>query len=190
MEKRLNNELKWIRDAPRGKRGHSKARVRSYEALLEATEASRDSERVQTGAIAIAAGARLGNRVVSAEGVSKAYGEKRLFSNMNFDLPPGCIMGVIGPNGVGKTSLLRMIAQVRETAPLQVIAQCGYWWCRYCSRCLEEPLLPLLPLPTAFLLLATGIYTFTFTGGGARRGRGAGGFHRGARVRQPDAPRP
>lgn len=110
LEKRLENELKWIKESPRGV-GQNVNRVRSYEKLLEDSKQSHNSERVHAGAIAIAPGPRLGNRVVSARALAKAYGDKRLFENLTFELPAGSIMGVIGPNGVGKTALLRMIAQ-------------------------------------------------------------------------------
>ncbi|WP_319522400.1 energy-dependent translational throttle protein EttA [uncultured Desulfosarcina sp.] len=103
--KTLQRELEWIRMAPKGRRAKSKARISAYEQLL-----GQESERLAKELeIYIAPGPRLGNVVIEAEGVSKAYGEKLLVEDMTFRLPPGGIVGVIGPNGAGKTTLFRMI---------------------------------------------------------------------------------
>ncbi|PYS82553.1 MAG: energy-dependent translational throttle protein EttA [Acidobacteria bacterium] len=104
-QKTLERELEWIRMAPKARRAKGKARINSYEALLtEQTEA-----RARELEIYIPPGPRLGQVVIEAEGVSKAYGERLLVEGMSFRLPPGGIVGVIGPNGAGKTTLFRMI---------------------------------------------------------------------------------
>jgi ATP-binding cassette ChvD family protein len=104
-QKTLERELEWIRMSPKGRQAKSKARINSYEALL-----SQQSERgAQDLEIYIPPGPRLGQVVIEAEGVTKAYGERLLVDSMTFSLPPGGIVGVIGPNGAGKTTLFRMI---------------------------------------------------------------------------------
>jgi len=110
LSSRLRDELEWIRTNPKGGRGRSKARVRSYEQLVEAQHGVQHAERIHTGAIAIAPGPRLGNQVLSATDLAARYGDHELFSGLNFELPAGAIMGVIGANGTGKTSLLKLIA--------------------------------------------------------------------------------
>lgn len=103
--KTLERELEWIRMAPRARQAKSKARVSNYENLLkEATP-----EKLQELSIYIPPGPRLGDVVVEAKNVRKAYGDKLLFEDLNFSLPKGGIVGVIGPNGAGKTTLFRMI---------------------------------------------------------------------------------
>jgi sulfate-transporting ATPase len=101
----LERELEWVRMAPRARQSKSKARLTSYEQMLNADQ----KEKVNTAEIIIPAGPRLGDEVVLAEGVSKAFGDKLLFEGMEFRLPRGGIVGVIGPNGAGKTTLFRMI---------------------------------------------------------------------------------
>ena len=103
--KTLERELEWVRMSPRARQGKSKARISAYENLLKEPSA----EKLQELQIYIPAGPRLGDVVVEASGVSKAYGDKLLFENMGFSLPRGGIVGVIGPNGAGKTTLFRMI---------------------------------------------------------------------------------
>ncbi|MFN7823904.1 MAG: energy-dependent translational throttle protein EttA [Pseudobdellovibrionaceae bacterium] len=104
--KTLERELEWIRMAPRARQAKSKARISNYENLLkEPTQ-----EKLKELQIYIPAGPRLGDIVVEAQGVFKAYGDKVLFGNLNFSLPRGGIVGVVGPNGVGKTTLFKMIA--------------------------------------------------------------------------------
>jgi ATP-binding cassette ChvD family protein len=104
-EKTLERELEWIRMAPRARHAKSKARINSYEEMLrqETEKRSRELE------IYIPPGPRLGDVVIEAKGVTKAYGDNLLIENMSFSLPPGGIIGVIGPNGAGKTTLFRMI---------------------------------------------------------------------------------
>ncbi len=104
-QKTLERELDWIRMSPKGRHAKAKARITAYEDLLgrEAERRAKDLE------IYIPPGPRLGNVVIEANNVSKAYGENLLFENMSFMLPPGGIIGVIGPNGAGKTTLFRMI---------------------------------------------------------------------------------
>ncbi|MFS8638791.1 MAG: energy-dependent translational throttle protein EttA, partial [Gemmatimonadota bacterium] len=104
-QKTLERELEWIRMAPRARHAKSKARINAYEELLNQDV----KERLTTAEIVIPNGPRLGDEVVVAEGISKAYGDKVLFENLSFRLPRGGIVGVIGPNGAGKTTLLRMI---------------------------------------------------------------------------------
>ncbi|MEW6649176.1 MAG: energy-dependent translational throttle protein EttA [Chloroflexota bacterium] len=101
----LERELEWVRMAPRARHAKSKARIQAYERLLgqETEKLARDLE------IFIPPGQRLGNLVVEAERVSKAYGDRVLIEDMSFSLPPGGIIGVIGANGAGKTTLLRLI---------------------------------------------------------------------------------
>ncbi|UCH44963.1 MAG: energy-dependent translational throttle protein EttA [Nitrospiraceae bacterium] len=104
-QKTLQRELEWIQMSPKGRHAKSKARIHSYEALL-----NQDSEkRSRELEIYIPPGPRLGDVVIQADKVSKAYGENILVEDMTFSLPPGGIVGVIGPNGAGKTTLFRMI---------------------------------------------------------------------------------
>jgi sulfate-transporting ATPase len=104
-QKTLQRELEWIRMSPKGRHAKSKARINSYETLLnqESDKLAKDLE------IYIPPGPRLGNLVIEADGVRKAYGDKVLVDEMSFKLPPGGIVGVIGPNGAGKTTLFRMV---------------------------------------------------------------------------------
>ncbi|HYV04750.1 MAG TPA: energy-dependent translational throttle protein EttA, partial [Blastocatellia bacterium] len=105
-QKTLERELEWIRMAPRARHAKSKARISSYEALLSQESENRGRELE----IYIPAGPRLGDVVIEAKDVSKAYDDNILIENMSFALPPGGIIGVIGPNGAGKTTLFRMIS--------------------------------------------------------------------------------
>ena len=104
-QKTLERELEWIRMNPRGRHAKSKARITAYENLL-GEETEKRNEELE---IFIPPGPRLGNVVVEALNVSKAFGENVLFEDLTFQLPPGGIIGVIGPNGAGKTTLFRMI---------------------------------------------------------------------------------
>src|SRR4051794_28886112 len=99
-------ELEWVRLPPAARQSKPKARLKAYEAMV-AEDKSRDLGKVQ---IHIPAGPRLGDVVVEADGVSKAFGDKLLFEDLSFSLPRGGIVGVIGPNGAGKTTLFRMIS--------------------------------------------------------------------------------
>ena len=101
----LDRELEWIRQSPSARRAKSKARITNYENLLK-QDRDRLDEDIE---IYIPPGPRLGTKVIVAENVSKAYGDKLLFDNLNFSLPQGGIVGVIGPNGAGKTTLFKMI---------------------------------------------------------------------------------
>ncbi len=101
----LSRELEWVRMAPRARQAKSKARVNAYEALL----AEESEQRRASAEITIPTGPRLGNLVVEAQGIRKAYGDRLLIDELSFTLPPGGIVGVIGPNGAGKTTLFRMI---------------------------------------------------------------------------------
>jgi sulfate-transporting ATPase len=104
-QKTLQRELEWIRMSPTARRAKGKARINAYEALLD-----QDSQkRREDLELHIPPGPRLGNIVIEAERVSKAYGDRLLVEEMTFALPPGGIVGVIGPNGAGKTTLFRMI---------------------------------------------------------------------------------
>ncbi len=101
----IERELEWVRTSSSGRRNKPKARLNAYEALL-AQDRNVKLDEVQ---IHIPAGPRLGEVVVEAEGLRKAYGERMLIEDLSFKLPRGAIVGVIGPNGAGKTTLLRMI---------------------------------------------------------------------------------
>ena len=104
-QKTLERELEWIRMSPKARRAKGKARINAYEALLD-QESQKRRENLE---IPIPPGSRLGNVVIEAQGVGKAYGDRVLVEEMTFKLPPGGIVGVIGPNGAGKTTLFRMI---------------------------------------------------------------------------------
>jgi len=104
-QKTLQRELEWINMSPKGRRAKSKARIKSYEALL----GQENEKRAQDLEIYIPPGPRLGNVVIEADKVSKAYDGILLVDEMSFSLPPGGIVGVIGPNGAGKTTLFKMI---------------------------------------------------------------------------------
>jgi sulfate-transporting ATPase len=103
--KTLERELEWVRMSPRARQSKSKARISNYESLLK--EAG--PEKLAELQIYIPPGPRLGDVVVEAIGVSKAYGDRQLIDNLTFSLPKGGIVGIIGPNGAGKTTLFRMI---------------------------------------------------------------------------------
>ncbi|HEX7177671.1 MAG TPA: energy-dependent translational throttle protein EttA [Pyrinomonadaceae bacterium] len=104
-QKTLERELEWIRMAPKARRAKGKARINSYESLLNQQGEGRTRELE----IYIPAGPRLGQVVIEADAVSKAYGDNLLVEGMTFRLPPGGIVGIIGPNGAGKTTLFRMV---------------------------------------------------------------------------------
>jgi ATP-binding cassette ChvD family protein len=103
--KQLQHELEWVRMSPRARQAKSKARLAAYEELLKASPEKREA----TGEIYIPPGPRLGDLVVEARSVRKAYGDRLLMDELSFKLPPGGIVGVIGPNGAGKTTLFRMV---------------------------------------------------------------------------------
>ena len=103
--KTLERELEWVRMAPKARQAKGKARLNSYEQMLNQEQKERE-EKLE---IFIPNGPRLGNKVIEAQHVKKAFGEKVLFNDLNFTLPPNGIVGVIGPNGAGKTTLFRLI---------------------------------------------------------------------------------
>ena len=103
--KTLERELEWVRMAPKARQAKGKARLNNYDRLLNEDQKQRE-ERLE---IFIPNGPRLGNKVIEATGLSKAFGTKKLFDNLSFMLPPNGIVGVIGPNGAGKTTLFRLI---------------------------------------------------------------------------------
>ena len=127
--KTLERELEWVRMAPKARQAKGKARLNSYDKLLSEDQ----KEKEQNLEIYIPNGPRLGNKVIEAQHVSKAFGEKTLFSDLNFMLPPNGIIGVIGPNGAGKTTLFRLIMglekadggqfEVGETVKLSYVDQ-------------------------------------------------------------------
>ncbi len=104
-QRTLARELEWVRASPRARQAKSKARIEAYERLLAEDPELRERELE----ISIPPGPRLGDVVVEAEGIRKAYGDKLLFDDLSFSLPRGGIVGVIGPNGAGKTTLFRLI---------------------------------------------------------------------------------
>jgi ATP-binding cassette ChvD family protein len=103
--KTLEHELEWVRMSPKARHAKSKARLSAYENLLN-QDVKQKEEKLE---IFIPNGPRLGDKVIRAKGVSKAFGDKILFEGLEFNLPPNGIVGVIGPNGAGKTTLFRMI---------------------------------------------------------------------------------
>ena len=108
--KTLERELEWVRMAPKARQAKSKARLGAYDRMLNEEQKERE-EKLE---IFIPNGPRLGNKVINAEGVSKAFGDKLLMEDLNFMLPPNGIVGIIGPNGAGKTTLFRMIMGMEQ----------------------------------------------------------------------------
>jgi ATP-binding cassette ChvD family protein len=104
-QRTLEHELEWVRMSPRARQSKSKARLQKYEELAS----EKQEEKISQNEIVIPPAPRLGNDVVIAKDLAKAYGEKVLFDSLSFSLPRGGIVGVIGPNGAGKTTLFRMI---------------------------------------------------------------------------------
>ena len=108
--KTLERELEWVRMAPKARQAKGKARLNSYDKLLGEDQ----KEKEQKLEIFIPNGPRLGNKVIEAQNVAKAFGSKQLFTDLNFMLPPNGIIGVIGPNGAGKTTLFRLIMELEK----------------------------------------------------------------------------
>ena len=111
-QKTLANELEWIRQSPRARQAKSKARITAYDKL----KAEADIKTPDTAQIIIPQGPRLGDLVIEAEGLSKGFDKKLLFENLNFKIPPGAIVGIIGANGAGKTTLFNMISGAEENS--------------------------------------------------------------------------
>jgi ATP-binding cassette ChvD family protein len=104
-QKAISDELEWIRRSPKARQAKSKARIKAFDQLVEAQE-----NRTPTkGEILIQVPERLGGKVIEAKGLTKSYGDKLLFENLSFSLPPGGIVGIIGANGAGKTTLFKLI---------------------------------------------------------------------------------
>jgi len=124
--KTLERELEWVRMNPKGRQAKAKARLNSYDRMLN-EDVKQKEERLE---IFIPNGPRLGSQVVEANGITKAFGDKILFENFSFSLPPAGIVGIIGPNGAGKTTLFRMImGQVKPdtgTFTIGETVQLGY----------------------------------------------------------------
>ena len=102
----LEREKEWLGQSPQARQSKSKARIRAYDELVKINEARTQSSSAQ---IIIPPGERLGQNVITVEGLSKSYGDRLLIDNLSFKLPPGGIVGIIGPNGAGKTTLFRML---------------------------------------------------------------------------------
>ena len=109
-QKALARELDWVQSSQKARQAKGKARLKQYESLLK--EAPK--ERLQAGTIYIPPGERLGTSVIKAEGISKSYDGRILFQDLNFDIPPGATVGVVGANGVGKSTLFRIITGQEE----------------------------------------------------------------------------
>ena len=108
--KTLERELEWVRMAPKARQAKSKARLKAYDRMID-EDVKEKEEKLE---IFIPNGPRLGNKVIEAEHVAKAFGDKVLFDDLEFKLPPAGIVGVIGPNGAGKTTLFRLIMGVEQ----------------------------------------------------------------------------
>lgn len=108
--KALERELDWVRQGAKGRQTKQKARLNAYDRMLGEDQ----KEKEQTLELFIPPGPRLGDVVIEAQGVSKSYGNKMLYENLNFSLPKGGIVGIIGPNGVGKTTLFRMMMGLEQ----------------------------------------------------------------------------
>ena len=106
-QRAINQELEWIRSSPKARQSKSKARIKAFDELVEA----QNNRKPGASQILIQVPERLGNNVIEAKQLTKAYGERVLIEGLDFMLPPGGIVGVIGPNGAGKTTLFRMITQ-------------------------------------------------------------------------------
>jgi ATP-binding cassette ChvD family protein len=128
-QKALERELEWVRMNPKGRQAKGKARLSAYEKLMS-QETREKEEKLE---LFIPPGPRLGNKVIEAQGVAKAYGDKLLYENLTFSLPPAGIVGIIGPNGAGKTTLFKMITgketpdqgsfQIGETVKIAYVDQ-------------------------------------------------------------------
>ena len=116
-QKTLASELEWIRKNPKARQAKSKARINAYEELLSETS----KEQLSQAHINIPMSERLGDMVIEARNISKAYGEKVLIDNLSFKIPKGAIVGIIGPNGAGKTTLFRMITGQKKPDSGEII---------------------------------------------------------------------
>ena len=108
--KALERELEWVRQGPKGRQAKQKARLQAYDKMLNEEQKEKESQLE----IFIPPGPRLGDVVIEAQDVSKAFGHKLLYENLNFSLPKGGIVGIIGPNGVGKTTLFKLIMGLEQ----------------------------------------------------------------------------
>lgn len=153
--KTLERELEWVRMAPKARQAKGKARLSSYDRLLNEDQKQRE-EKLE---IFIPNGPRLGQKVIEATGLSKAFGSKQLFKDLDFMLPPNGIVGVIGPNGAGKTTLFRLIMkqmqpdagtfEVGETVKIAYVDQTHH---------------DLLPEKTVYEVISQGVESFRMGG--------------------------
>ncbi|MDE6048988.1 MAG: energy-dependent translational throttle protein EttA [Paramuribaculum sp.] len=153
--KTLERELEWVRMAPKARQAKGKARLSSYDRLLNEDQKTRE-EKLE---IFIPNGPRLGNKVIEAAGLAKAFGSKQLFKDLEFSLPPNGIVGVIGPNGAGKTTLFKLIMgqekadagsfDVGETVKVAYVDQTHH---------------DLLPEKTVYEVISQGVETFRMGG--------------------------
>src|SRR5690606_11913528 len=104
-QKKIARELEWVRSSPKARQAKSKARITAFEQLV----AERGATQRDPNEIRIPPGPRLGTKVIEVEGLTKAYGDKLLIDELSFTVPPGAIVGIVGANGAGKTTFLRML---------------------------------------------------------------------------------
>ena len=104
-QRKIKEELEWVRASPKARQAKSKARVQAFDQLVQ----DRGRKARDPNEVRIPPGPRLGNKVIEADGLTKAFGDKLLFEDLSFRVPPGAIVGIVGPNGAGKTTLFRMI---------------------------------------------------------------------------------